>query len=81
MLKLFKDNFAPWRAQFGIEMDFTPVIGCQDVVDYHKHSSPKCPDLLGKDNELKTASGKPFFISILLWLLDKRCSPLLVLQT
>ena len=24
------------RAQFGIEMDFTPVIYCQDVVDYHK---------------------------------------------
>ena len=30
------EAFAPWRAQFGIEMDFTPVIGCQDVVDYHK---------------------------------------------
>ena len=30
------EHFAPWRAQFGIEMDFTPVIGCQDVVDYHK---------------------------------------------
>ncbi len=30
------EHFAPWRAQYGIEMDFTPVIGCQDVVDYHK---------------------------------------------
>ena len=30
------EHFAPWRAQFGIEMDFTPVIGCQDVVNYHK---------------------------------------------
>ena len=30
------EHFAPRRAQFGIEMDFTPVIGCQDVVDYHK---------------------------------------------
>ena len=30
------EHFAPWRAQFGIEMDFTPVIGCQDVVEYHK---------------------------------------------
>ena len=30
------EHFAPWRAQYGIEMDFTPVIGCQDVVDHHK---------------------------------------------
>ena len=30
------EHFAPWRAQYGIEIDFTPVIGCQDVVDYHK---------------------------------------------
>ena len=30
------EHFASWRAQFGIEMDFAPVIGCQDVVDYHK---------------------------------------------
>ena len=29
-------HFAPWRAKFGIIMEFTPVIGCQDVVDYHK---------------------------------------------
>ena len=30
------EHLAPWRAQYGIEMDFTPVIGCQDVVDHHK---------------------------------------------
>ena len=30
------EHFAPWRAQYGIEIDFTPVIGCQDVVDHHK---------------------------------------------
>ncbi len=24
------------RVQFGIEIDFTPVVGCQDVVDRHK---------------------------------------------
>ena len=29
-------HFAPWRAQFGIEMEMTPVISCQNVVDYHK---------------------------------------------
>ena len=29
-------HFAPWRAQFGIVMEITPVISCQDVVDYHK---------------------------------------------
>tara|TARA_Y100001968_G_C19350152_1_gene714210 strand:+ start:889 stop:1206 length:318 start_codon:yes stop_codon:yes gene_type:complete len=29
-------HFAPWRAKFGIEMDMTPVISCQNVVDYHK---------------------------------------------
>ena len=23
--------------EFGIEMDFTPVIGCQNKVDYHKN--------------------------------------------
>ena len=30
------EHFASWRAQFGIEMDVAPVIGCEDVVDYHK---------------------------------------------
>ena len=30
------EHFAPWRSQFGIEMDFNPVIRCQDVVDYRK---------------------------------------------
>ena len=29
-------HFAPWRAQFGMVIDFTPVISCQNVVDYHK---------------------------------------------
>tara|TARA_B100000900_G_C20516184_1_gene690171 strand:- start:893 stop:1213 length:321 start_codon:yes stop_codon:yes gene_type:complete len=29
-------HFAPWRAKFGIHMEFTPVISCQNVVDYHK---------------------------------------------
>ena len=29
-------HFAPWRAQFGIDMETTPVISCQNVVDYHK---------------------------------------------
>ncbi len=29
-------HFAPWRAQFGIDFDMTPVISCQNVVDYHK---------------------------------------------
>ncbi len=29
-------HFAPWRAQFGIDMEITPVISCQNVVDYHK---------------------------------------------
>ena len=38
------EAFAPWRAQFGIEMDFTPVIGCQDVVDSTKSFSRRCPD-------------------------------------
>lgn len=33
--ELFK-HFAPWRVKFGIHMEFTPVIGCQNVVDYHK---------------------------------------------
>ncbi len=33
--QIFK-HFAPWRAKYGIDVDFTPVIGCQDVVDYHK---------------------------------------------
>ena len=27
---------APWRAQFGMVIEFTPVIICQNVVDYHK---------------------------------------------
>ena len=30
------EHFAPWRAKFGIHMEFTPVIRCQNVVDYHK---------------------------------------------
>ena len=30
------EHFAPWRVKFGIHMEFTPVIGCQNVVDYHK---------------------------------------------
>tara|TARA_Y100001968_G_scaffold151403_1_gene138558 strand:- start:76 stop:393 length:318 start_codon:yes stop_codon:yes gene_type:complete len=29
-------HFSPWRAKFGIDMEFTPVISCQNVVDYHK---------------------------------------------
>ena len=29
-------HFSPWRAQFGIDMEMTPVISCQNVVDYHK---------------------------------------------
>ena len=29
-------HFAPWRAQFGLDMEITPVISCQNVVDYHK---------------------------------------------
>ncbi|RPF82321.1 DUF3303 domain-containing protein [Synechococcus sp. CC9616] len=29
-------HFAPWRAQFGMVVEFTPVISCQNVVDYHK---------------------------------------------
>ncbi len=31
------EHFSPWRAQFGIHMEFTPVISCQNVVDYHKN--------------------------------------------
>ena len=38
------EAFAPWRAQFGIEMDFTPVIRCQDVVGYDKSFSRRCPE-------------------------------------
>ena len=30
------EHFAPWRAKFGIHMEFTPVISCQNVVDHHK---------------------------------------------
>ena len=30
------EHFAPWRAQFGIDLEMTPVISCQNVVDYHK---------------------------------------------
>ena len=30
------EHFAPWRAKFGIHMEFTPVISCQNIVDYHK---------------------------------------------
>lgn len=29
-------HFAPWRAQFNMVMELTPVISCQKVVDYHK---------------------------------------------
>jgi hypothetical protein len=29
-------HFAPWRAQYNMIMEFTPVISCQNVVDYHK---------------------------------------------
>ena len=29
-------HFAPWRAEFDIDMEMTPVISCQNVVDYHK---------------------------------------------
>ena len=29
-------HFSPWRAKFGIDIEFTPVISCQNVVDYHK---------------------------------------------
>ena len=29
-------HFSPWRAMFGIDMEVTPVISCQNVVDYHK---------------------------------------------
>jgi len=41
LCKAFSDkeifsHFAPWRAKFGIHMEFTPVISCQNVVDYHK---------------------------------------------
>ena len=31
------EHFAPWRAKFGIHMEFTPVISCQNIVDYHKN--------------------------------------------
>ena len=40
--QLFK-HFAPWRAQFGIVMEFTPVMSCQDVVDAHKDLFAKLP--------------------------------------
>ena len=30
------EHFAPWRAKFGIHMEFTPVTSCQNIVDYHK---------------------------------------------
>ena len=29
-------HFAPWRVKFGIDMEITQVISCQNVVDYHK---------------------------------------------
>ena len=29
-------HFSPWRAKFGIDLEMTPVISCQNVVDYHK---------------------------------------------
>ena len=45
------EHFAPWRAQYGIEMDFTPVIGCQDVVDHHKK--------LFRQNELVASAKQP----------------------
>ena len=31
------EHFGPWRAQFGIDMEMTPVISCLNVVDYHKN--------------------------------------------
>ena len=42
LIKAFSDkeifaHFAPWRAKYGIHMEFTPVISCQNVVDYHKN--------------------------------------------
>ena len=37
-------HFAPWRAQFGIVMEITPVISCQNVVDYHKDLFAKLGD-------------------------------------
>ena len=33
--ELFK-HLAPWRAQFGVEMDITPAISDADVVANHK---------------------------------------------
>ena len=33
--ELFK-HFSPWRAKYGIDLEMTPVISCQNVVDYHK---------------------------------------------
>ena len=30
------EHFSPWRAQYGIEIDFTPVVRCKDIVDRHK---------------------------------------------
>ena len=29
-------HFASWRAQYNLIIEFTPVISCQNVVDYHK---------------------------------------------
>ena len=51
------EHFAPWRAQFGIEMDFTPVIGCQDVVDHHKKNcSLKWPEQYSR---IESSPGPP----------------------
>ena len=32
---LFK-HFAPWRAQFGMELDIEPAMGCDEAVAMHK---------------------------------------------
>ena len=29
-------HFAAWRAQYNLIIEFTPVISCQNVGDYHK---------------------------------------------
>ena len=43
-------HFAPWRAQFGIDMEITPVISCQNVVDYHKDEGYVTPvEAAGQD--------------------------------
>ena len=32
---IFK-HFAPWRAQFGMELDITPAMSCAQVVESHR---------------------------------------------